>query len=142
MDKVLRKSSVERDVAGISPKCEHCGSMYTYVLNKRGDASYNVGDVYRRRECLECGGRFSTWEVGKSQYEVIQENLRVRTRGLKLFNQLKAGELLDRFRNLGIIDRPDSVAEKWNDPLFVEGMQYGALVALNQILSFKREEVT
>lgn len=133
--------AIQKGGAGISPPCEICGSSFTTVLAKREPADYNSGHVYRRRECLECGGRFTTWEIGKESYEVVKQNQLARRRAIKLAQSLINGEGLDRFKNLAIIDRTNNAAEKWNNPDYVEALEYGALLGLATVFGLGREEI-
>ncbi len=49
-------------------RCTNCGGM-TKVVDSR-NSSYKR--KYRRRLCLECGKRFSTWEVVAKEAEKLQ----------------------------------------------------------------------
>lgn len=137
----VHKDESKRVGAGISPPCEMCGSSYTTVISKRGDSSYNLGDVYRRRECLDCGSRFTTFEIGMGLYQGVRENHRLRNTGVKMFNDLKNGKSLDRFENLSIIERDSQIAEMWNDPTFTKGIHYGAMLALAQIFRINKGDL-
>src|SRR5438045_1676522 len=41
-------------------KCPYCGALVTKVLDKRDSEDGTV--TRRRRRCVECGGRFTTYE--------------------------------------------------------------------------------
>lgn len=48
--------------------CPHCGNSENHVLDTRVQKD---GDIRRRRECSQCGGRFSTVETILRQYPHI-----------------------------------------------------------------------
>ena len=53
-------------------KCPQCGSDNNYVIDSRPSTEYGVR---RRRECNECGKRFTTYEITlaeKAKYEQIR----------------------------------------------------------------------
>jgi transcriptional repressor NrdR len=53
--------------------CPHCGSPHNRVVNSR-DAQ-NATAIRRRRECLNCGERFTTFEtIEDSPVQVIKRN--------------------------------------------------------------------
>ncbi|MBN1643223.1 MAG: transcriptional repressor NrdR [Dehalococcoidales bacterium] len=54
-------------------KCPHCGYIDSRVLDSRDIAD----GVRRRRQCLSCGGRFTTYErIQKSDLYVIKKDKR------------------------------------------------------------------
>ncbi|MGK9450324.1 NrdR family transcriptional regulator [Acidithiobacillus caldus] len=55
--------------------CPKCGSSKHRVIDSR---QYDFG-VRRRRECLECGERFSTVEIRKSEYASLQKKSKLLT---------------------------------------------------------------
>ena len=128
-------------IAGNAPKCEHCGSSYSKVIDKRARDYDRAGDIYRRRECVECGGRFSTWEIGKSDYDYIRTERTARSRGLLIWRRIKAKLGIDRFENMSIIEPSEEAHALWNDETFVKGIEYGVLIGLMKAFSFRREEV-
>jgi transcriptional repressor NrdR len=53
--------------------CPHCGHPDTRVINSR--ASQKGAAIRRRRECLECGERFTTFEyIEKMPIQVIKSD--------------------------------------------------------------------
>lgn len=48
------------------PKCEK--ETKTKVIDKRNNGPYD--SIYRRRECLECGTRFTTFEFRKDEIDL------------------------------------------------------------------------
>ncbi len=59
-------------------KCPKCGSTKSKVVNARKDLhelERKENAIYRRRECLECGERFTTYELRADQIE-FEEYLR------------------------------------------------------------------
>jgi transcriptional repressor NrdR len=49
-------------------KCPKCGSEKSKVINSRKHEEYaREESIYRRRECLKCGFRFSTYELRADQ---------------------------------------------------------------------------
>lgn len=136
-----KRTNRDNNVGGVSPPCEHCGSTFTTVIDKRDDSEYNRGDIRRRRECLECGGRFTTWEIRKSLYETVKENHQNRNRGITLFNNLQRGGGIDRFKSLAILNRGAIAADLWNDPTFVLGIEYGAMIALAEVFKLEKGDI-
>lgn len=54
-------------------KCPFCGSLITKVVDKRAVAS--LGEIRRRRECLKCIRRFTTYErVASLELLVIKKD--------------------------------------------------------------------
>lgn len=52
--------------------CPHCGSENSHkVLDKRNDGPED--SIRRRRECLECGERFTTYELRSDMIEFASE---------------------------------------------------------------------
>ena len=51
-------------------RCVFCGNKSTKVTNKRDIK----GNVRRRRECLKCKKRFTTYETAKIEINVIKKN--------------------------------------------------------------------
>jgi len=51
-------------------KCVYCGNKDTKVTNKRDIE----GNVRRRRECLKCKKRFSTYEKAEVEFIVIKKD--------------------------------------------------------------------
>lgn len=49
-------------------KCPFCQSNLSKVIDKRGVE--RLGQIRRRRECLKCGNRFTTYEV-RAEVEVL-----------------------------------------------------------------------
>lgn len=49
-------------------KCPFCQSNLSKVIDKRGVE--RLGQIRRRRECLKCGNRFTTYEV-RAKVEVL-----------------------------------------------------------------------
>lgn len=50
-------------------ECPKCGKeTRTKVIDKRNDGPYD--SIRRRRECLECGTRFTTFEFRKDELEL------------------------------------------------------------------------
>lgn len=55
--------------------CPFCGSNLNKVVDKR--AVVGTGEIRRRRECLKCGKRFTTYEIlAKLQILVIKKDNR------------------------------------------------------------------
>lgn len=54
-------------------KCPFCGSFLSRVVDKRGVKG--SGDIRRRRACLKCQGRFTTYErIGNLRFEVVKRD--------------------------------------------------------------------
>lgn len=54
-------------------KCPFCTSLLSKVIDKRAVGS--KGEIRRRRECLKCGKRFTTYEVlAKLEFIVIKKD--------------------------------------------------------------------
>lgn len=43
--------------------CPKCNKDSLEVIDSRSNSIYNAPAIYRRRKCLECGYRFTTYEV-------------------------------------------------------------------------------
>lgn len=43
-------------------RCPTCGKRQSYVIDSR----VRIDTIYRRRECVTCDSRFSTYEIPKS----------------------------------------------------------------------------
>jgi transcriptional repressor NrdR len=64
-------------------KCPFCSDVSSKVVDKRQVSS--TDEIRRRRECLKCGGRFTTYEhVSNAQFTVIKKDGR-----REPFNRLK-----------------------------------------------------
>lgn len=50
-------------------KCPKCGCLYTVVKWKEN----KLDAIYRRRECEECGYRFTTYEFGNEMVKRIKD---------------------------------------------------------------------
>lgn len=57
--------------------CQKCKKAATKVINSRKRAD---GHIYRRRECVECGARFTTVELYTSELPGIQDTDKRRER--------------------------------------------------------------
>jgi len=47
--------------------CKSCGYMDSRIVETRRDEKTN--QVYRRRECIKCGGRYTTQEHFRENYK-------------------------------------------------------------------------
>ena len=109
-----RHSANERmEKAGL--KCPTCGKMGSSVKNSR--VAEKIGSIRRRRECLECKTRFTTYEL---QLETLWD-----VRELVTFLDSKQGDWEQRgpinkllFETLNERDMAD---EKYGDMAFSEG---------------------
>jgi transcriptional repressor NrdR len=94
-------------------KCFFCGSNQSSVIDKR--AVIGTGEIRRRRECLKCGNRFTTYErvVDYSLYVIKRDGSR------ELFDRKKltAGieRALEKRPGLNNLDQlVDRILEKIN----------------------------
>ena len=74
-----------------SIECPECRRQYTRVIDSR--PSYERGSIRRRRECLGCLFRWSTYEVDADRLDLLEENLRHQSPDAK-----RAGTSLDETR--------------------------------------------
>lgn len=59
-----------RDTIAADVPCENCGLRQSRVVDTRGTIS---GSVRRRRECLHCGARYTTYENrGKDVHRLME----------------------------------------------------------------------
>ena len=94
-------------------KCFFCGSNQSSVIDKRSVAG--TGEIRRRRECLKCGNRFTTYErvVDYSLYVLKRDGSR------ELFDRKKltAGieRSLEKRPAISLLDQlVDKILEKVN----------------------------
>lgn len=109
-------------------KCPFCSSELSKVVDKRGVGGR--GEIRRRRECLKCGKRYTTYEkLAELQVLVIKKNGRkeIFVREKLQVGLIKALEkrpgidktslILDRIegriREKGLQEIPSSVLGKW-----------------------------
>jgi transcriptional regulator NrdR family protein len=52
----------------IGMKCPSCGSRKNNVKDSR---PYGEDTIRRRRNCLDCGARFGSYEVGDDAYRLL-----------------------------------------------------------------------
>ena len=64
------EEEIEKSAVLIRQKlpCPYCGGFRSRVTNSRSGAG-DVG-IWRRRECLSCGQRFTTEEVVRGSYKI------------------------------------------------------------------------
>jgi transcriptional regulator NrdR family protein len=55
--------------------CPKCGALENRVIDSRDKRIF----VRRRRECRQCGERFSTVEIRQSEYESLQRKSKLLT---------------------------------------------------------------
>ena len=109
-------------------KCLYCGSFFSKVVDKR--AFTGTGEIRRRRECLKCKKRFTTYEsIAKLVLVVIKKDGR---HELYEKNKLRGGiekalekrpgidrvstivdRIESRIRSKGIQEIPTQVLGKW-----------------------------
>jgi transcriptional regulator NrdR family protein len=53
----------------MASRCENCGVLGARVKETRENSS----SIYRRRACLHCGFRFTTYEIHKKEFDRLQE---------------------------------------------------------------------
>lgn len=88
-------------------KCIFCGSDLSSVIDKR--AVKNTGEIRRRRECLKCRKRYTTYErVCEFELVVIKRNGR---REAFDRNKIRAG-LEKALEKLPDIDKVDLILDK------------------------------
>jgi transcriptional regulator NrdR family protein len=61
-----------------SIECPECRKLETRVVDSR--PSYERGSIRRRRECLSCDYRWSTFEVDADRLALLEDQLRVKKR--------------------------------------------------------------
>lgn len=52
-------------------QCPHCGADHQIVI----DSVHNAERIRRRRKCLDCGNRWTTYEYSKEYFEKINGEL-------------------------------------------------------------------
>lgn len=56
-------------------ECPKCGSEKSRVVNSRHNyGSFIDGSIFRRRECRNCGTRYSTYEIRKDYLTPTDED--------------------------------------------------------------------
>jgi transposase-like protein len=50
-------------------KCPKCGMYLLYIIDSRP----TNGHIRRRRVCLECEHRFTTYEISSGEYDALKE---------------------------------------------------------------------
>lgn len=53
-------------------QCKTCGYPDSRVVETNKD--YEINQIYRRRECIKCGGRFTTQEHLRDNYKRVPHN--------------------------------------------------------------------
>lgn len=60
-------------LSSLQMKCPFCTSILSKVIDKRAVGS--KGEIRRRRECLKCGKRFTTYEIlAKVEFVVVKKD--------------------------------------------------------------------
>ncbi len=98
-------------------KCFFCGSEQSNVIDKR--AVKSSGEIRRRRECLKCHRRFTTYErISISDFYVIK-----RSGSKEVFdrNKLRAG-LSKALEKRPGIDRVEHIVERIEKRLKLKGL--------------------
>jgi transcriptional regulator NrdR family protein len=54
--------------------CPECLATATRVVDSR--PSYDRGSVCRRRECVTCGCRWTTYEIDKDRLDLLEDCIR------------------------------------------------------------------
>ena len=57
-------------------ECSHCGHRMTLVRDSRAAIRFDVHVVRRRRECLKCGGRWTTYEIPGAVIDTLETKVR------------------------------------------------------------------
>jgi transcriptional repressor NrdR len=97
-------------------KCFFCGSELSKVIDKRGVQS--LGEIRRRRECLKCHKRYTTYErVGEVEFYIIKRDGR-----RELFNREKLRSGLERaLEKRPGIDKVSGIVERIESKLKSRG---------------------
>ena len=56
-------------------QCPNCHGQNLYIVDARGTKN-GIG-YRRRRECADCGARFTTYEVTKEEYSLIAKSAKI-----------------------------------------------------------------
>lgn len=109
-------------------KCPFCNSTLSKVIDKR--AVNSTGEIRRRRECLKCNKRFTTYEtLAELEFIVIKKDGRrepfIKEKLASGLNRAlekrpgaeKAGKIVDKIasklRSKGLREIPSQVLGKW-----------------------------
>lgn len=98
-------------------KCFFCGSEQSNVIDKR--AVKSSGEIRRRRECLKCHRRFTTYErISISDFYVIK-----RSGGKEMFdrNKLRTG-LAKALEKRPGMERLDGIVQRIEKKLKLKGL--------------------
>lgn len=71
---------MRKEIKDFGFKCSSCGNDVSFVIDSRAN---QIG-VRRRRECSDCGIRFTTYEITQIEHEKINNHI------LELVRQLEA----------------------------------------------------
>jgi hypothetical protein len=82
---VERRNGGRRASDAIKMSCPFCGASESSVVKSRGGIA--IDQVRRRRECVECGERFPTFE--RVDHELLQRELAARHQEDLLADALK-----------------------------------------------------
>ena len=69
-------------------KCIYCGGPKTKVIDTRPSEN----KIWRRRECLDCTKRFTTYEVSESELKPLTEAKRLWVQVSELFEPTGAAD--------------------------------------------------
>lgn len=111
-------------------KCPFCGSFLSKVVDKRGVKG--TGEIRRRRSCLKCQGRFTTYErIGDLRFEVVKRDGR-----REPFNRekLMAG-IAKALEKRPALDRLGFITEKIEHKLRAKGKEVSSKVIGQVVLS-------
>ena len=79
-------------------RCPECGSMRNHVTDSRPSHK----SVRRRRECLRCGSRFTTYELAGGDIPVSQEERSIRVDHARLLSDMLVSVLEKDKRSIRI----------------------------------------
>lgn len=66
-------------------QCPKCGSNITSCIDSRPKEN----GVYRRRKCLDCGYRYSSWEIKEEELKQLREAFKALGELLSHSNEIK-----------------------------------------------------
>ncbi len=99
-------------------KCPYCSSILSKVIDKRGVSG--KGEIRRRRECLKCTKRFTTYEsLAQLEVWVLKKDLR---RELYDKDKLKSGIVKALEKRPGM-ENASEIVEKIEAKIRVKGLR-------------------
>lgn len=75
--------------------CEKCGGTNLYVVDSR--PNHNGIGYKRRRECRDCGERFTTYEVTPEEYQMVVKSKKILKKVKEMLDIYNKKEKVDEY---------------------------------------------